>query len=110
MKKFTCGHCGGRIAIPDRKMGQLVVCPDCGKRYDIFGSGGAKKRAAELDIDFLGDVPITMQLRIAGDEGRTPQAFDDPEAVKPWLAIAKNLVRGLPKKHPGAGPLPVLTV
>lgn len=31
MKKFTCGHCGGRIAIPPRLMGHLVVCPDCGK-------------------------------------------------------------------------------
>ena len=30
------------------------VCPDCGKRYDIFGSGGAKRRAAELGIPFLG--------------------------------------------------------
>jgi predicted RNA-binding Zn-ribbon protein involved in translation (DUF1610 family) len=31
MKKFTCGHCGGRIAITPRNLGKLVVCPDCGK-------------------------------------------------------------------------------
>ena len=30
------------------------ICPDCGKRYDIFGHGGAKRRAEELNIPFLG--------------------------------------------------------
>src|SRR6516162_3846287 len=34
------------------------ICPDCGKQYDIFGHGGAKSRAAELSIPFLGEVPI----------------------------------------------------
>jgi predicted RNA-binding Zn-ribbon protein involved in translation (DUF1610 family) len=31
MKKFTCGHCGGRIAVNPRHLGTLVVCPECGK-------------------------------------------------------------------------------
>ena len=31
MMKFTCGHCGGRIAIAPKLMGKLVVCPDCGR-------------------------------------------------------------------------------
>jgi len=31
MKKFTCGHCGGRIAVTPKHLGKLVVCPDCGK-------------------------------------------------------------------------------
>ena len=60
------------------------VCPDCGKRYDIFGSGGAKRRAVELDIPFLGEVPIHISIRIAGDEGRTAANFDDP-AAGPYL-------------------------
>ena len=55
------------------------ICPDCGKRYDIFGSGGAKRRAAELDVPFLGEVPINMQIRMHGDEGRTGVNFDDPD-------------------------------
>ena len=32
---------------------------ECGKRYDIFGRGGAKQQAQELDVPFLGEVPIT---------------------------------------------------
>ncbi len=31
MKKFTCGHCGGRIAVTPKHLGKLVVCPECGK-------------------------------------------------------------------------------
>src|SRR5262245_21875653 len=53
------------------------VCPDCGKRYDIFGSGGAEKRAAELGIGFLGAVPIQIDIRVAGDQGNTAANFDN---------------------------------
>ncbi len=48
------------------------LCPDNGKRYDIFGSGGAKKKAVELDIPFLGELPINIQIRVRGDEGASP--------------------------------------
>ncbi len=51
------------------------LCPGCNKRYDIFGSGGAKRRAADLDIPFLGEVPINMSIRIHGDEGETRAEF-----------------------------------
>ncbi len=50
------------------------LCPDCGKRYDIFGSGGARRRAEELSVPFLGEVPITMSIRIHGDAGQTARA------------------------------------
>lgn len=39
------------------------VCPDCGKKYDIFGSGGARRRAEELDVPFLGEVPINIDRK-----------------------------------------------
>lgn len=31
MRKFTCGHCGGRLAVNPRNLEKLVVCPECGK-------------------------------------------------------------------------------
>jgi hypothetical protein len=31
MKKFTCGHCGGRLAVNPRHLERLVHCPECGK-------------------------------------------------------------------------------
>ncbi len=75
------------------------VCPDCGKRYDIFGSGGARRRAAELDIPFLGEVPINMQIRVLGDEGRTAANFDDAATEQDLQAICKNLVRNLARQR-----------
>ena len=84
------------------------VCPDCGKRYDIFGSGGAKRRAAELGIPFLGDVPITIGIRTAGDEGRTASGLDDPTAGAYLQAICRNLVRNLSHAELRQAPLPTL--
>jgi ATP-binding protein involved in chromosome partitioning len=86
------------------------VCPDCNKRYDIFGSGGAKQRAVDLGIPFLGEVPINMQIRILGDEGRTDANFDNPGAQKYLLTIAENLVRNLSLKPATSAPLPTLSI
>ncbi len=87
------------------------LCPDCGKRYDIFGSGGAARQAAELDVPFLGEVPINMAMRINGDEGRVGASFDDP-ACAPYLeSLCYRLVKGISsrnKQAPPSVPLPVL--
>jgi ATP-binding protein involved in chromosome partitioning len=84
------------------------ICPECGKRYDIFGAGGAEQRARELAIGFLGTVPINIGIRTAGDAGHTADNFDDP-IVAPYLrAICENLVRGLPAAKAQSAPLPTL--
>jgi len=86
-------------------------CPDTGKRYDIFGSGGARRKAEELDCPFLGDVPITMAIRENGDSGHTLANFDDPQ-VAPYLEkIVYKLVRYLADSvstTPAMPSLPVL--
>jgi ATP-binding protein involved in chromosome partitioning len=87
------------------------ICPDCQKRYDIFGHGGAEREAAEAGIPFLGDVPINMQIRVHGDEGRTLANFQDA-TVAPYLEricyrLAKNLAERAAKTPP-APSLPVL--
>lgn len=45
------------------------IAPDTGKRYDIFGHGGAEKAAEELGIDFLGAIPIEPAVREGADSG-----------------------------------------
>jgi ATP-binding protein involved in chromosome partitioning len=86
------------------------IAPDTGKRYDIFGSGGAQRRAAELEMPFLGEVPINMQIRLLGDTGQTAANFDDP-TVAPYLqAIIQKLVRNLADANRQAPPLPTLSV
>ncbi|MBC7854096.1 MAG: Mrp/NBP35 family ATP-binding protein [Pirellulaceae bacterium] len=69
------------------------ICPDCGKKYDIFGSGGARRKAEELRVAFLGEVPLNMQIRVKGDEGATFGNLEDP-IVGPYLErIVSTLVR-----------------
>jgi ATP-binding protein involved in chromosome partitioning len=86
------------------------LCPDCGKRYDIFGSGGAKKRAAEMDVPFLGEVPINIQIRIDGDAGKVDHSFDNPDAAPYFEAICYRLVKNLTLAHQAKPVLPSLNV
>jgi ATP-binding protein involved in chromosome partitioning len=86
------------------------LCPDSGKRYDIFGSGGAKKRAAELNVPFLGEVPINMQIRINGDAGATARNFDDEASAPYFEAICHTLVKNIAGSRREAPPLPTLSV
>jgi ATP-binding protein involved in chromosome partitioning len=82
------------------------ICPDCGKRYDIFGSGGARTKAEELQVPFLGEVPLNMSIRTAGDAGQTRANFDDP-VVAPYLEkVVTSLVRNL--AHSAAAKPPMM--
>jgi Mrp family chromosome partitioning ATPase len=47
-----------------------MQCPHCGGEIDLFGKGGGKKIAEELNVPYLGAIPIDIEMRKAGDEGR----------------------------------------
>jgi len=46
------------------------VCPKCGKVSEIFKSGGGERMASEMNVPFLGKIPIDSQMVEAGDSGR----------------------------------------
>ncbi len=87
------------------------ICPDTGKRYDIFGHGGARKKAEELEVPFLGEAPINIGLRERGDGGTTVDNIQDP-LVGPYLhKLAYTLVKNLAQQasaQPARPSLPVL--
>jgi ATP-binding protein involved in chromosome partitioning len=86
------------------------ICPDCGQRYDIFGSGGARRRAAELDVPFLGEVPINIGIRQRGDAGDTAGNFTDESSAPFFGEICRRLVRQISTTHKAQPPMPSLTV
>ena len=86
------------------------LCPDNGKRYDIFGSGGAKKRALELDIPFLGEVPINIGIRVNGDEGRTANNYDLADSAPFFERISHNLAKTIAERHREKPVLPTLSM
>ncbi len=69
------------------------ICPNCGHEAHIFGHGGAKAEAARLGVPFLGEVPLDIKVRIAGDAG-TPVVAAHPESqeAEAFLAIARRLI------------------
>jgi ATP-binding protein involved in chromosome partitioning len=73
------------------------VAPDTGRRYDIFGHGGARAAAAGLDMPFLGEIPLVMAIRAASDAG-TPVVASDPGGpeASAFRAVARALVAGNP--------------
>ncbi len=86
------------------------ICPDCGSRHEIFSSGGAKRRAAELDVPLLGEVPIVGQIRSLGDEGKTVAALDDETVGPCFEGICQTLVKGMAAKNRQQSSSPSLPV
>jgi ATP-binding protein involved in chromosome partitioning len=71
-------------------------CPHCNERSDIFSHGGGKKAAETLGIDFLGEIPIELQVRTGGDEGKPITVVDPEHAVsKAFLKIAGSIVESV---------------
>ncbi|MBN4016371.1 Mrp/NBP35 family ATP-binding protein [Rhodospirillaceae bacterium AH-315-P19] len=56
------------------------TCPNCDGRSDIFGHGGAHMAAKELGIDFLGEVPLDLEIRETSDAG-TPIVMAAPDSA-----------------------------
>lgn len=57
------------------------LAPDTGKRYDIFGHGGARREAERLGVTFLGEVPLEMGIRESSDAG-TPVVVSKPDSAE----------------------------
>ena len=68
------------------------VCPHCGTRDDIFGTGGARAIAERLQLPFLGEIPLSTVVRASADAGR-PIVLSDPgsPAAKAFTAAAEQL-------------------
>ena len=65
---------------------------DDGKEYDIFGRGGAEKMAGDMDVPFLGCVPINMALRANSDNGEPTANFSgNNQLVESLETMVRNL-------------------
>jgi ATP-binding protein involved in chromosome partitioning len=70
----------------------FFCCPACGHRAEIFGHGGARLEAQRLGTQFLGEVPLLLDIRTASDAG-TPIAASAPESdgAKAFAALAERV-------------------
>ena len=58
----------------------FFLCPHCGERSEIFGHGGARDEAERLGVPFLGEIPLHLSIRVAGDAGTPIVAADTDSA------------------------------
>jgi ATP-binding protein involved in chromosome partitioning len=69
------------------------ICPQCGHEAHIFGHGGARAEADRLGLPFLGEIPLDIAIRLAGDGG-TPVAARNPDGpeARAFRAVARRLI------------------
>lgn len=75
--------------------------PDTGKIYYIFGKGGGRRIAEEMNVPFLGEIPIDPRMATTCDEG-VPfiVKYPDAEAAKAIMKIAEEILNTLGVKRP----------
>ncbi len=76
------------------------TCPHCGKRTDLFKTGGGEKAAKEMKVPFLGKVPFDPQIVLSGDEGK-PFIWEqkDSEVGKIFNQMIDQIVKILNSKE-----------
>ncbi len=64
------------------------VCPHCGKEVDVFSRGGGEELAREMDVAFLGRIPLDPRVVVAGDEGHSfVERHPDSPATKAFAEV-----------------------
>ena len=70
----------------------VYCCPSCGHTEHIFGAEGGKRMAAEYNMDYLGVLPLTMQIRVQADSGKpTVVADPDGEVAGIYKGVARQV-------------------
>ncbi len=76
------------------------VCTNCGHVEHIFGADGGKKMAADYEMDYLGALPLNMQIRVQADSGMpTVVADPDGEVAAIYKAVARQVAVSIAAKN-----------
>src|SRR3954464_5577414 len=88
------------------------VCSNCGHAEHIFGEGGGKRYAHEKGIEFLGALPLAMQIREQADSGKpTVVADPDSEAAEIYRSVARQVaIKVATKAKDFSSKFPTITV
>jgi ATP-binding protein involved in chromosome partitioning len=83
----------------------LFICPNCGHESHIFSHGGARREAERLGMEFLGELPLDIEIRETSDSGR-PVVVSRPEApnAQAFVAIAQRVWEKVSAQIGAGGP------
>ena len=76
------------------------VCSNCGHIEHIFGADGGKKMAADYKMDYLGALPLNIQIRLQADSGK-PTVVSDPdsEVASLYKEVARKVAVSIAAKN-----------
>ncbi len=88
------------------------ICPHCGARDALFGSGGAERAAAEMGVPFLGGIPLNIRIRENGDAGKPSACFAEAEryVTDALEHVVKRVHEEVEQRRRRAAPLPQLKI
>ena len=76
------------------------VCSNCGHVEHIFGADGGKKMATEYGMDYLGALPLTLQIRVQADSGKPTVVSDaDSEVAGIYKSVARKVAVSIAAKN-----------
>lgn len=82
-----------------------LQCPHCDERIDVFSTGGGRRMATDMGVNFLGVLPLDPQVRIGGDTGHPVATFGpDDKRAKDYYEIAKAVMKRTEEVAEVAGP------
>jgi ATP-binding protein involved in chromosome partitioning len=79
-----------------------LTCPHCAERIDVFSYGGGRRTAHEMQVHFLGELPLDPEVRIGGDTGEP--IVRRKGAGEPYLELARNAIARLEEVAKDVGP------
>jgi ATP-binding protein involved in chromosome partitioning len=82
-----------------------LVCPHCAERIDVFSTGGGRRTASDMGVNFLGALPLDPHVRIGGDTGHPVATFGpDDKRAKDYYELAQLVMVKASEAAGVAGP------
>ncbi len=70
-----------------------LVCPHCGEKIDLFSTGGGERAASDLNVPFLGKIPILPEIVISTDQGK-PYVLQQRQKNDGFHMIINKILEG----------------
>ncbi len=82
-----------------------LTLPGTGERYDVFGTGGGRRTAEQMQIPFLGELPLDPDVRIGGDSGQPVATRGEGHAAaKGYFDLARLVAEKVEAAGQPSGP------
>ena len=79
-------------------------------KYYIFGQSGARHLAEDLDVEFLGEIPLVQSIRESGDVGRPAALQGGTPAEEAFLVLTREVVRQTVKRNKDLPPTEAIKI